>query len=127
MTVNVGTPEVPGVATGMHRDCMNYPFCPCAIYASGDHDHTKGGHLVLHDVKRLVEFPSGSVIFIPSAVVRHSNLPVQKGEVRRSFTTYVAGSLVRFAQAGMKLLHGESIYNDKVGWSTLVGDERVVV
>lgn len=129
MTVNIGTPDVPGVATGVHLDCMNFPFCPCAIYATGNHDHKKGGHLVLHDVKKVVEFPSGCTIFIPSAVLRHSNVPVQGGEIRRSFTAYTAGGLIRFVRAGFKLLHGERIYNKNVSWSTLVrvGDERVVV
>src|ERR1700742_4515055 len=128
MTINMGSPKNPGVVTGIHLDCMNYPFCPCVVYSSGSFDHTKGGHFALHDSKRLVKFPPGCAIYVSSAVTRHSNVPVQEGEARQSFTMYMAGALVRFAQGGCQLLHGRTLHNSNVGWSPLerVGGEWVV-
>ncbi|KAF7288197.1 hypothetical protein HMN09_01419100 [Mycena chlorophos] len=52
-TFNLG----PNVWTFKHRDVLNLPFGWCAITALGDFDHTKGGHLVLWDLKLVVQFP----------------------------------------------------------------------
>ncbi|KAJ7727870.1 hypothetical protein B0H14DRAFT_3169419 [Mycena olivaceomarginata] len=42
----------------------------------------------------------GSSIFIPSAIVRHSNVPIQSHETRSSFTQYTAGGLFRWVRNG---------------------------
>ncbi|KAF8158818.1 hypothetical protein K438DRAFT_1986230 [Mycena galopus ATCC 62051] len=42
-------------------------------------DAKKGGHLILWDVKAVVEFPSGALILLPSATIAHSNVPVARG------------------------------------------------
>ncbi|KAJ7870832.1 hypothetical protein B0H14DRAFT_3439925 [Mycena olivaceomarginata] len=47
---------------------------------SADFDPTKGGHLVLWDLKLVVEFPPGALILIPSATLLHSNIPVQPSD-----------------------------------------------
>ncbi|KAJ2933959.1 hypothetical protein H1R20_g3123, partial [Candolleomyces eurysporus] len=86
----------PNVCTLSHRDCMNCPFGWCAIQSLGQFDHTLGGHLVLEDLKLLVEFPPGCLILIPSAVLTHANTPIQVGEMRASFTQYCAGALFRY-------------------------------
>ncbi|KAJ2911680.1 hypothetical protein MD484_g8734, partial [Candolleomyces efflorescens] len=86
----------PSVCTIAHRDCMNCPFGWCAIQSLGNFDHTLGGHLVIKELKLLVEFPPGPVILIPSAVFTHANTPVQAGERRASFTQYCAGALFRY-------------------------------
>ncbi|KAJ7790476.1 hypothetical protein B0H14DRAFT_3501585 [Mycena olivaceomarginata] len=39
-------------------------------------------------------------IFIPSAIVRHSNVPIQSHETRSSFTQYTAGGLFRWVRNG---------------------------
>ncbi|KAF4612565.1 hypothetical protein D9613_012692 [Agrocybe pediades] len=44
----------------------------------------------------IIEFPAGSTIIIPSAVLAHSNTPIQRGERRASFTQYTAGGLFRW-------------------------------
>ncbi|KAJ2914179.1 hypothetical protein MD484_g6247, partial [Candolleomyces efflorescens] len=62
----------------------------------GHFDHTLGGHLVLEDLKLMIEFPPRCLILIPSAVLTHANTPIQEGESRASFTQYCAGALFRY-------------------------------
>ncbi|KAJ2920035.1 hypothetical protein MD484_g256, partial [Candolleomyces efflorescens] len=92
----------PNACTFSHRDCMNCPFGWCAIQSLGNFDHTLGGHLVLEDLKLLVEFPVGCTILIPSAVITHANTAIQPGETRASFTQYCAGGLFRFVDNGFQ-------------------------
>ncbi|KAI0316556.1 hypothetical protein OF83DRAFT_1060187, partial [Amylostereum chailletii] len=98
-TFNCGT----NVATFIHKDNMNIPYGLCAITALGNYDHRKGGHLYLRDLKVLVEFPPGSTLFVPSAVMAHGNTPVMPGETRQSFTQYCAGGLVRWRDFGFTM------------------------
>ena len=81
---------------------MNLPFGFCAIHAFGDYDYTKGGHLVLKELKLIVQFPPGALILIPSATITHGNIPVREGETRTSFTQYTAGALFRFVDNGFR-------------------------
>jgi hypothetical protein len=68
----------------------------------GNFDPTLGGHLVLWDLKLVIEFPPGSTILIPSATLRHSNVAIRKGETRYSFTQYTAGGLFRWVDQGFQ-------------------------
>ncbi|KAJ3502942.1 hypothetical protein NLJ89_g8661 [Agrocybe chaxingu] len=43
-----------------------------------------------------LEFPPGSTILIPSALIHHSNTPINKGETRYSFTQCASGGLFRW-------------------------------
>lgn len=86
----------PNVWTFRHRDIKNYAFGWCAIQSLGPFNSETGGHLVLDDLERVVEFPSGSVILIPSATLTHANIHVAKGEKRASFTQYFPGGILRF-------------------------------
>jgi hypothetical protein len=86
----------PSVWTFKHRDVCNLPFGWCAVQALGKFDATKGGHLILWDLKLVVEFPAGALILLPSATIAHSNVPVQDGEERMSFTQFTAGGLFRY-------------------------------
>ena len=79
-----------------HADYGNLAFGWCCITALGDYDYTQGGHLVLWDLKLVVEFPPGSTILIPSSAVHHSNTRIQPSERRYSFTQYTAGGLFRW-------------------------------
>ncbi|KAJ7580436.1 hypothetical protein C8J56DRAFT_896438 [Mycena floridula] len=102
-----------------HHDILNCPFSWCAITALGKFNPKLGGHLVLWDLK-LIEFPHASTILIPSATLTHSNIPVQPGDERISFTQYCAGPIFRFVDAGFcteKLLKLE----DPVEWERLQG------
>lgn len=80
-----------------HRDTQNCPFGWCSITALGNFDHTNGGHLILWELKLIIEFPHGWTILIPSATITHSNTPVADGETRFSITHYCAGNLLRYA------------------------------
>jgi hypothetical protein len=86
----------PNVWTFRHRDVLNLAFGWCAVQALGAFDHTKGGHLVLWDLKLVVEFPAGALILLPSATIAHSNVPVVPGDQRASFTQFSAGGIFRF-------------------------------
>ncbi|KJA21111.1 hypothetical protein HYPSUDRAFT_141348 [Hypholoma sublateritium FD-334 SS-4] len=80
-----------------HRDTQNCPFGWCAITALGKFDHRRGGHLILWELKLVIEFPHGYTILIPSATVTHLNTPVADAEIRMSMTQYCAGSVLRYA------------------------------
>ncbi|KAF8184029.1 hypothetical protein K438DRAFT_1598662, partial [Mycena galopus ATCC 62051] len=90
------------VCTFKHRDVCNLPFGWCAIQALGMFDAEKGGHLVLWDVKLVVEFPAGALILLPSATIAHSNVPVADGEKRISFTQFTAGNLFHYVDNGFR-------------------------
>ncbi|KAJ7036311.1 hypothetical protein C8F04DRAFT_1210100 [Mycena alexandri] len=88
------------VWTFKHRDVLNLAFGWCAIQALGRYDSTLGGHLVLWDLKLVVEFPHGALILLPSATIAHSNIPVRAGEERVSFTQFSAGGIFRYVDNG---------------------------
>ncbi|KAJ7940116.1 hypothetical protein B0H13DRAFT_2300190 [Mycena leptocephala] len=58
--------------------------------------------VILWDLKLIIRFPPGSTILIPSAIIRHSNMPVDAHELRFSFTQYTAGSLFRWIRNSFK-------------------------
>lgn len=92
----------PRVCTVSHRDQLNLSFGWCGIFALGWFDSKLGGHLVLDDIKRIIEFPTGSLILIPSATLMHRNLPVWEHEEWMSFTLFSAGGLFRFVDNGFQ-------------------------
>ncbi|KAJ7429664.1 hypothetical protein B0H11DRAFT_1944453 [Mycena galericulata] len=92
----------PHAITVPHLDFGNLSWGWCAITALGYFDPDYGGHLILWDLKLVIRFPPGSTILIPSAIVRHSNVPVRTHERRYSFTQYTAGGLFRWVRNGFK-------------------------
>ncbi|KAF8176923.1 hypothetical protein BJ912DRAFT_930519 [Pholiota molesta] len=72
------------------------------VCSLGEFDHTRGGHLILWELKLIVEFPHAYTILIPSATITHSNTPVVDGDVRVSITQYCAGSIFRYAENGFR-------------------------
>ncbi|KAJ7439668.1 hypothetical protein FB451DRAFT_1107041 [Mycena latifolia] len=92
----------PDVWTFKHRDVMNLAFGWCAVQALGRFDPLQGGHLILWELKLVIEFPPGALILLPSATMTHSNVPVQKGDERASFTQYTAGGIFRFIDNGFR-------------------------
>jgi hypothetical protein len=50
----------------------------------------------------VIRFPPGSTLLIPSALVRHSNVPIRAHETRSSITQYTAGGLFRWVRNGCK-------------------------
>ena len=118
-TFNLG----PNAWTFKHRDVLNLPFGWCAITALGDFDPTKGGHLVLWDLKLVIEFPPGATILIPSATLAHSNIPVSAHEHRASFTQYTAGGLFRFVDNGLQT-QSELTAKDPEEFERIVADKE---
>ncbi|KAL0564650.1 hypothetical protein V5O48_017391 [Marasmius crinis-equi] len=85
-----------------HRDSKNLAYGWCAITALGNYNWRKGGHLVLWDLKMVIEFPPGTTIYIPSALVCHFNTAIAPNEERYSFTLYTAGGLFRWVEHGFQ-------------------------
>ncbi|KAJ7085996.1 hypothetical protein B0H15DRAFT_782264, partial [Mycena belliarum] len=86
----------PCTATYPHIDFGNLAWGWCAITALGPFDPDRGGHLILWDLKLVVRFPPGSTVLIPSAILRHSNVKIQPGERRYSFTQYTPAGIFRW-------------------------------
>lgn len=95
-TFNLG----PQTVTTKHIDRHNKAGAWCVITSGGKFNPKLGGHLVLWNLRLLIEFPPGSTIAIPSALVEHSNASVAVGESRVSFTQYAAGALFRWVDLG---------------------------
>ncbi|KAF7302509.1 hypothetical protein HMN09_00885300 [Mycena chlorophos] len=93
----------PQTVTVPHLDLLNLAWGWCFITAFGNFDPDKGGHLILWDLKRIIRFPPGATIAIPSALLRHSNVTIQQDETRYSFTQFAAGGLFRFVESGFRL------------------------
>src|SRR5882672_10818714 len=66
-TYNLG----PQTVTLPHLDLKNLAFGWCAITALGNFDYRQSGHLVLWDLNLVIQFPPGSTILIPSAILSH--------------------------------------------------------
>ncbi|KAF7964991.1 hypothetical protein HWV62_1172, partial [Athelia sp. TMB] len=98
-TINFG----PSTTCYDHLDYGNAAAGWCSITAVGSYDHKRGGHLILFDIDKAVEFPPGSTVLIPSSVMRHGNTPIQEGETRLGMTQYAAGALFRYVDHGFKL------------------------
>lgn len=84
-----------------HRDSANLSYGICSITALGNFNPKVSGHLILHELRLAIEFPPGSTVLIPSAILTHSNTRIQPGETRYSFTQYAAGSLFSYIENGM--------------------------
>ena len=65
-----------------HINFRNLPFGWCAITALGNFNPIFGGHLVLWDLKIVIDFPPGLTILMPSSTIRHSNNAIHQGETQ---------------------------------------------
>ncbi|KAK0455310.1 uncharacterized protein EV420DRAFT_1644949 [Desarmillaria tabescens] len=90
----------PQMVTIGHYDSKNLGWGMCVVYADGNFNHQMGGHLILWDLKIVLEFPPGTCIILPSALIKHSNVPIQPSESRISFTQYTAAGLFRWVGNG---------------------------
>ncbi|KAI0084708.1 hypothetical protein BDY19DRAFT_897955 [Irpex rosettiformis] len=109
----------PNVMTFEHVDQANKANGICPIFSFGDFNAKTGGHLVLRQLKLVIEFPPGCFIFIPSATLIHGNIRIGKNEERGSFTMFTAGGLFRWVAYGgqtekeMKERDGKRWYKDE--------------
>lgn len=92
----------PQVVCKGHRDHLNWSPGGCAITAGGDYDYRYGGHIVIVELKLIIEFPPGCTVIIPSACFTHGNLPIRPHETRISMTQYTAGGLFRWVDNGFQ-------------------------
>jgi hypothetical protein len=92
----------PHAICARHLDFANLSWGWCAITALGDFDTDLGGHLILWDLRLVIRFPAGATILLPSALIQHSNVPIQPHEYRASFAQYTAGGLFRWVRNGFK-------------------------
>ncbi|KAI0702992.1 hypothetical protein BC835DRAFT_1263177, partial [Cytidiella melzeri] len=92
----------PSVITYQHTDSGNKANRLCPIFCTGDFDSRKGGHLVLGDLKLLVQFLPGLLALIPLATLRHGNASIQPGKQCESFTQYAADGLFRWVAYGFQ-------------------------
>ncbi|KAJ3724102.1 hypothetical protein C8R42DRAFT_578248 [Lentinula raphanica] len=88
------------VWTFKHRDFLNWPFGWCAITALGKFEPSRSAHLILWELKLVIDFPHAATVLIPSAVVTHSNTPVNGRDIRMSFTQYTAGPIFQWVENG---------------------------
>ncbi|KIP01224.1 hypothetical protein PHLGIDRAFT_58944, partial [Phlebiopsis gigantea 11061_1 CR5-6] len=95
-TINFG----PQVVTREHTDGGNKANGICPIWCAGSFDYLSGGHLILRQLGKVLQFPPGSMILIPSATLRHGNTAIGPNETRISFTQYSAGGLFRWVGNG---------------------------
>ncbi|KAF8162027.1 hypothetical protein K438DRAFT_1909839 [Mycena galopus ATCC 62051] len=120
-----------------HLDFANLAWGWCAITALGNFDPDFGGHLILWDLGLVIRFASGSTILIPSALIRHSNIPIRPHEERSSFVQYTAGGLFRWVRNGFQtheawlssaspVEKAEHEAEDKVRWEHGVGMLSVI-
>ncbi|PBK81133.1 hypothetical protein ARMGADRAFT_948741, partial [Armillaria gallica] len=85
-----------------HTNSGNLPFGWCAITMLGCFKPCLGGHLVLWDLKLIIDFPPGSMILIPSAILRYSNTAISKGERQYLFTQYSSGGIFCWIDYGFQ-------------------------
>lgn len=85
-----------------HRDLANLAWGWCVIIVLGSFDGARGGHLLLHEAKLILEVWPGAIIFLPSASITHSNVPLADpdNEFRFSIILYSAGGLFRWLFLG---------------------------
>ncbi|KAJ8581000.1 hypothetical protein M405DRAFT_691805, partial [Rhizopogon salebrosus TDB-379] len=83
----------PQTVTYEHTDSGNFAGRVCSITALGEYNAVTGGDQILFDLALIIQFPPGSTILIPSAILRKGNMPISVGETHLSFTQYFAGGL----------------------------------
>ncbi|KAG6847607.1 hypothetical protein H0H93_007078 [Arthromyces matolae] len=83
-----------------HKDDANLAQSWCSITPLGSFDATQGGQLILWDLGIVVDFPSGSTILIPSALVLHSNAPISLYKTRYAIIQYAAAGLFQWVENG---------------------------
>jgi hypothetical protein len=110
----------PSTISFCHTDPGNLPFGWCTVTALGPFNPKQGRHLILWDLQLVIEFPPGAMILLSSAVLRHSNVAIEKGEERYSFTQYTAGGLFRWVDHGFQK---EGDYYASLSDKEMVADE----
>ncbi|KAF8160164.1 hypothetical protein BJ912DRAFT_866001, partial [Pholiota molesta] len=85
-----------------HIDYRNLSWGWCSVTALGSYNPEHGGHLVMWDLGYAIQFPPGSTILLPSAMICHSNTTIGENETRYSYAQYTSGDLFRWVANGHK-------------------------
>lgn len=96
ITLNVGRQSI----CEIHVDGCNLAGGLCMVAPFGRFDHTKGGHIILHELRLVVSLPSGSIIFFPSGLISHENIPISPHESRRAFTAFSPSAMFQWIDSG---------------------------
>lgn len=83
-------------------DGENYGLCAVIPFVMDGHsyDASKGGKLVIHELKVAIEVRPGVPILFPSALYQHYNTALNDAGFRCSFTAWFGGALVQWADLG---------------------------
>lgn len=100
VSVNFG----PQTVCWNHLDLLNLAFGWCVILVLGKFDTARGGHIILHEPKLILEVCHGDIVFIPSAGIKHGTIPVEVTESRYSVTWYTAAAIFQWVVAGNRTL-----------------------
>lgn len=84
-------------ATKHHRDSSNPPGFPCGILLAELADPSKGGELVLEELKLILELHPGDIVIFPSALITHWNLPLHADQIRSSIAVWASGMVQMWA------------------------------
>jgi hypothetical protein len=95
-TLNVGDQS----CCQLHVDGCNLAGGICLVSPYGKYDWKKGGHLILHELKVVLALPPGSMVFFPSALISHENIPIAPGEERRVFTAFSPANMFQWVENG---------------------------
>ncbi|KAK0472352.1 hypothetical protein IW261DRAFT_1570946 [Armillaria novae-zelandiae] len=91
------------VWTYKHKDTMNCLFGWCTIVALGCFNPSLGAHLILWELKMVIEFLHATTVFIPSVTITHSNTVPAPGDERVSFTQFCTGGLLHWVDYGFHM------------------------
>lgn len=97
-TVNLG----PQTVARRHTDCANVVWGTCTDSPFGLYDWTKGGQLILHGPRLILELRPGDVALFPSACIEHENIPIAEHETQYSLISYSAGALFLHRDQGFQ-------------------------
>lgn len=83
-----------------HVDDRDFLFGWAPTKCFGAFNPKEGGHIVFWDLGIAFEFPPGTEIFFPSALLIHFNTSLQPGETRYSVTSYSSGGEFEWVYRG---------------------------
>lgn len=89
-TINLG----PKTVTSNHRDEFNLAGGQCGDVGAGPFKWSLGGHLVLHEIQKVMQLRPGRMVLFPSAIITHENLPIAMNDLRYSLTTHLSAKLI---------------------------------
>jgi hypothetical protein len=81
-----------------HVDGHNLVSGLCLVMPFGNFNFQNGGHLILHELRMVMQLSPGSIILFPSAIISHENIAIGPLEERQAFTAYTPGSMFQWVE-----------------------------